>query len=90
MPVKLAALRTGRPLFPRNIFFCFKYSFLLETEQTPEPIEGGTIRQIDKIVHLMGSRTSDLPACSIVLQPISCIIIIIIIIANDGKYYTDT
>jgi hypothetical protein len=56
------------------------HSFLLEAESTPGPQFGWK----DEKFHLIGTRTRDLPACSIVPQPTTLprapIIIIIIII----------
>jgi hypothetical protein len=54
-----SALRAGRPLPPEN----FWYSFLFEAESTPGL---GQLKNPNKIV---GSRTRDLRACSIVPQP---------------------
>jgi hypothetical protein len=41
---RLSAISTGRALLPRNIVFCFWYSFLLEAEQPPGPSAAGSIR----------------------------------------------
>jgi hypothetical protein len=60
MAVSLSALRTGPTLLPTNIFW---YSFLLEAEST-----SGIRKLKKKINDLIGNRTRDLPACSIVLQ----------------------
>jgi hypothetical protein len=48
MAVRLSALRTGRAVLPRNIFFCFWYLFLLEAEWTPGPSATGRIRWIEE------------------------------------------
>jgi hypothetical protein len=45
------------------------YSFLLEAELTPGPYCGWKDRSIEKSNDLIGNRTSDLLACSIVPQP---------------------
>jgi hypothetical protein len=48
MTVSLLALRTGRAVLPRNIFFCFWYSFLLEGEWNPGYSAAGGIKYIEK------------------------------------------
>jgi hypothetical protein len=45
------------------------YSFLLEAEWTPGHSGAGRIRSNEKSKDLIGNRTRDLPACSIVPQP---------------------
>jgi hypothetical protein len=63
----MSALRSGRPFPPPHEDSW--YSFVLEAESTPGPylrLEGlGKLKKI----HLIGTRTRDLPACSIVPQP---------------------
>jgi hypothetical protein len=66
MAVKLSALRAGRSLPPRRIpgtHFCQRLC----------PPQGhsaaGRIRSIEESNDLIGNRTRDLPACSIVPQP---------------------
>jgi hypothetical protein len=45
------------------------YSFLLEAESTPGPHSApGRIRPIEKSNNLVGNRTSNLPACSIIIK----------------------
>jgi hypothetical protein len=58
MAVRFAALRTGRALLPRSIIFLL--------------LVAGRIKQIEKkkVIHLIGSRNRDLPARSIVPQPV--------------------
>jgi hypothetical protein len=66
MAARLSALRTGCTLPPG--FFIFKdswYSFLLKAESTPGPVQLEGLGQFKKI-HLIGTWTHDLPACSIV------------------------
>jgi hypothetical protein len=57
MAVRLSALRAGHPLALQEDSW---YSFLLEAESTPGP---------QRKIYLVGTRTRDLPACSIVPQP---------------------
>jgi hypothetical protein len=65
MAVRLSALRAGRlPFNPRKIpgtYFCWRLSW-------PQGHSvAGRIRSIEKSNDPIGNRTSDLPACSIVL-----------------------
>jgi hypothetical protein len=66
MAVRLSALRAGRPLPPGKFQEYSWYSFLLEVEATPG-LEG--LGQLKKSNDLIGIRSRDLPACSIVSQP---------------------
>jgi hypothetical protein len=74
MAVWLSALRAGRALPPRNLpgtHFCKKLS-------GPQGHSAaGRIRSIEKI-HLIGTRTRDLPACSIVPQPTTSVLLLMI------------
>jgi hypothetical protein len=68
MAARLSALRTGRNLLHRNIIFLFLVVISLEAELS-EP--QGLVRpeefdNLKKFIHLIGTRTRDLPACSIV------------------------
>jgi hypothetical protein len=45
------------------------YSFLLEATSTPGSYCGWKNKSIEKLIDLIGNRTRDLPACSIVSQP---------------------
>ena len=45
------------------------YSFLLETESTPDPSAAGRIMLLKNSNDTVGNRTRDLPACSAVPQP---------------------
>jgi hypothetical protein len=66
MAVRLSALRAGRPLPLRRIpstHFCQR----LSRRQDHNAV--GKIRSIEKSNDLIGSRTLDLPACSVVPQP---------------------
>jgi hypothetical protein len=50
----------------------FWYSYLLEAESTPRPHSAAVrIRSIERSSDHIGNRTHDLPACSIVSQPIT-------------------
>jgi hypothetical protein len=59
MAVRLPALRTGRALLPRNIII-FMFLVLLSVREAED----------EKFIHLIASRTRDIPACSIVPQPL--------------------
>jgi hypothetical protein len=66
MAVRLSALHAGRPLPPKNIpgtHFCYRLS------RPQGHSTAGRIRSIEKKIHLIETRTRDLPACSIVPQP---------------------
>jgi hypothetical protein len=67
MAVRLADLITGRALLLRNIFFCiWYYRYRLSKRQVLVRLEG--LSALKKYIHLISSRTLDLPACSIVPQ----------------------
>jgi hypothetical protein len=66
MAVMLSAPRAGRPLPPRKIpgtHFCLRLS------RPQGHSAAGRIRSIEKCNDLIGNRTRDLEACSIVPQP---------------------
>jgi hypothetical protein len=68
MAVRLSALRSGRPLPPPPPG-SFLEPFSVKRLSWPQDHSAaGRIRYIEKI-HLIGTRTRDLPACSIVPQP---------------------
>jgi hypothetical protein len=63
-----SALRTSRALLPRNIFSDSGTHFRQRLSKPQGPVrleELGKLKKKKKI-HLIGSRTRDLPACSIV------------------------
>jgi hypothetical protein len=69
MVVRLSALRAGRPLPPMNIpgtHFCSRLS---EPRATVRLGEFSKLKK--KKIHLIGTRTRDLPTCTIVPQPTS-------------------
>jgi hypothetical protein len=55
---------------PQKLFFCFWCSFLLQAEWTPGRREASRIGKLKKCIHPIGFRTRDLPACSIMTQPL--------------------
>jgi hypothetical protein len=65
MAARLSAIRTGRALPPETLFFsasCTDFCYKLSESQ-------GLVRQevlgkLKKLIHLIESRTRDLPACS--------------------------
>jgi hypothetical protein len=66
MAVRLSALRVGRHLPPRKFpgtHFCYSLS------RPQGHSAAGRIRSIEESDDLIGNRTRDLPACSIVSQP---------------------
>jgi hypothetical protein len=54
---------------PRNLFFCFWYSFQLAAESTPGPQCGWKDQANWQSNDLVGNRTHWLPACSAMPQP---------------------
>jgi hypothetical protein len=68
MAVRLSALHFSRqPFTPRKIPGTdFSYGLSL-----PQGYRAGSIRSMTKVSNLIGTRTCDLPACSILLQPIT-------------------
>jgi hypothetical protein len=58
MAAMFPALRTGRTLLPRNIFL---FLVLISAKDLVRPEGLGKLKEI----HLIRSRTRDLPACSI-------------------------
>jgi hypothetical protein len=67
MAIRLSALRTGRALLPRNI--SASGTHLCQRLSKPQGLvrpEG--LGNLKKKIHLIRSRTRDLPACSIVPQ----------------------
>jgi hypothetical protein len=68
MAVRLSA---GRALRPRNFYFCFGTHFcqrLNKPQGLVRPERLGKLKK--KFIHLIVSRTHDLPACSVVSQPL--------------------
>jgi hypothetical protein len=66
----MSALSADRRFIPpKHIHFSLWYSFMLEAEYIPGTVAAERIRQIVKkkktLIQLVGSRTRDLPACSI-------------------------
>jgi hypothetical protein len=66
MAVRLSALRAGRPLLPRRFLVLISVKRLRRHQGHSA---GGRIRWIEKSNDLIGNRTRDLPASSIVPQP---------------------
>jgi hypothetical protein len=72
MAVRLLALHRGRALLPTNIFISVSDSNLcqrLNKTQLLVILEG--LGKLIKIVHLIGSRTRYLPACSVLTTTLS-------------------
>jgi hypothetical protein len=66
MVVRLIALRVGRSLLPRNIIFLLLVLVSVKAEpQGLLRLEGLGKLKKKKLNYLVGSRTRDLPACSI-------------------------
>jgi hypothetical protein len=69
MALRLAALHAGRALPPRKMLILIFVGMLSRSQNRNEPAR---IRSIEKEVNvLIEIRSLDLPACSIVPQPIS-------------------
>jgi hypothetical protein len=51
-----------------TLFFSFRYSFLSEADQTPEPNSAGRLCKLKTFIRLIGSRNHDLLACIIDLK----------------------
>jgi hypothetical protein len=66
MAVRLSAFTRRQPFTPQEYSW---YSFLLEAEWPQGHSAAGSIRSIEKSNDLIGNRTRDLPACSVVPQP---------------------
>jgi hypothetical protein len=71
MAGRLLALRTGRAVLPRNIIFLLLV--LISVKRLSKPpglvrLEG--LGKLKKFNNFIGFRTCNLPACSIVLQPL--------------------
>jgi hypothetical protein len=60
------ALRAGGALLPETLSLCFCHLCLLEAESTPGLVQLKGLGKLKKFIHLFGSRTRDLPTCSIV------------------------
>jgi hypothetical protein len=66
MAVRLSALRAGRPLPPG------RFLVLISVKSLSRPQDhnaAGRIRSVEKSSDLIGNRTRDIPACSVVTQP---------------------
>jgi hypothetical protein len=63
---EVVSLTRRQPFTPQEDSW---YSFLLKTESTPGSCAVGRIKSIEKFSDLIGNRTRDLPASSIVPQP---------------------
>jgi hypothetical protein len=62
---------THRPRSTQQKYnFSLWYSFLLEFEWTTGSNAAGRIRWIEKFIHLIRSQTRNVPACSIMPQPL--------------------
>jgi hypothetical protein len=73
MAVRLSALRTGRAVLPTNIIFLLLVLISVGCRVNPQGLVRleGLGKFKNKFIHLIGSRTRDLPACSIVPQQLS-------------------
>jgi hypothetical protein len=64
MAVRLSALRAGRALLPRNITFLLLV--LISGSKPQALVRPERLGKLKKLIHLTGSRTRDLTACSTV------------------------
>jgi hypothetical protein len=72
MAVRLSAIRNGRSLFIGNISFLLLILISVKRLSKPQGLlrlEG--LGKLKKCNELIGSGTRDLPACSVVPQPLS-------------------
>jgi hypothetical protein len=70
MAVRLSALRARRALLHRNFFFSVSGTHFCKGLSQPQGLvllEG--LGKLKKSIHIIGTRTPDLPACSILPQP---------------------
>jgi hypothetical protein len=65
MEVRLSGLRTDRALLPGNIILPLFILILLEIDKLLDLVRLEGLCKLEKINSLMGSRTCDLPGCSI-------------------------
>jgi hypothetical protein len=68
MEVRLSALRAGRPLPPGKFLVLISVTDLVDPHGHSA---AGSIRSLEKSSDLIGNRTCDYPACSILPQPIT-------------------
>jgi hypothetical protein len=70
MAVRLSALHTGHAVLPRNIFSASGTHFCQRMSKPQGLVRPEGLAKLKKFVHLIGSRTRDLPAYSLVPQPV--------------------
>jgi hypothetical protein len=67
MEVRLSALRTGRALLTQKHYFsAFGTHFCYRLIKPQGLVWPEGLGKLKKLIHFIGCRTSDLPACSIV------------------------
>jgi hypothetical protein len=68
MAVRLSALRTGRCFTPQKRYFYASLThFCLWLSKPQGLVQPEGLGKLIKIIHLIGSRTRDLPVCNIAL-----------------------
>jgi hypothetical protein len=66
MEARLSILRTGRSLLPRNIFFASGTHFCQRLSEPQGLLRPEGLGKLKKFIHLIGSQTRNLSACSLV------------------------
>jgi hypothetical protein len=66
MPVRLSALCTGRAVLYKNIVFLLMVLISVRGSKPQGPVRQEGLGNLKKFIHLIWSRTRDLPACSVV------------------------
>jgi hypothetical protein len=71
MTARLSALRAGRTLLPINITFSASGTHFCYRQNEPQgPVRPEGLDKLKKFIYLFGSRTRNLPVCSLVPQPL--------------------
>jgi hypothetical protein len=75
MAVSLLALRAGRRFTPQKHYLSASHThFCFRPSKPQELLRSGGLDKFIKIIHLVGSRTRNLPACSMALYLVRCVI----------------
>jgi hypothetical protein len=67
MATRLSALGTGRRLIPQKQYFTTSGTHFCKILSKPQgPLRPSGLGKLTNVIHLIGSRTRDLPPCSVV------------------------